>query len=94
MLNHSFLSPQRFLVNIKQVCIIPHVNSLLVSMEGSVSEAFAVVLPKELAVAHSDVVDLISRAASVHLLPLLRRLLALSVLKQRKYNQIYNLSKT
>lgn len=47
-------------------------------MEGSVSEAFAIVLPEELAVAHSDVVDLIPRAASVHLLPLLRGLLTLS----------------
>lgn len=64
------------------------------SVEGSVREAFAVVFPEELAVAHSDVVDLVPRAASVHLLPLLRRLLALSELKQRKCNQIYKLDKT
>lgn len=57
-------------------------------MKGCVSEAFAVVFPKELAVAHSDVVDLIPGAASVHLLPLLRGLLALSVLRQEKYHQI------
>lgn len=54
------------------------------SVEGSVSEAFAVVLPEKLAVAHSDVVDLISGAAPVHLLPLLRRLLALSVFQSEE----------
>lgn len=62
-------------------------------MEGGVSEAFAVVLPEELAVTHSDVVDLIPGAASIHLLPLLWRLLALSGIRQSKHNQIHNLYK-
>lgn len=55
-----------------------NVNSLLVSMKGGVGEAFAVILSEELAVTQSDVVDLVARAASVHPLPLLRRLLSFS----------------
>ena len=48
------------------------IHELLVSMEGSVGEALPVILPKKLAVTQADVVDLVSRAASVHPLPLLR----------------------
>lgn len=40
-------------------------------VEGCVGEAFPIVLPKELAVAQSDVIDLVSRAASIRPLPLL-----------------------
>ena len=54
-------------------------------MKGSICEAFAIILSKELAVTHSDVVDLVAGATSVHPLPLLRRLLPLSVLSQGKY---------
>ena len=53
-------------------------------MEGSVCEAFAVILSKELAVTQSDVVNLVTGAASVHPLPLLWRLLSFSVLSQGK----------
>lgn len=41
-------------------------------MEGSVGEAFPIVLAEKLAVTQADVVDLVPRAATVHLLPLLR----------------------
>lgn len=40
-------------------------------VEGGVGEAFSIVLPEELAVAQTNVVDLVSRAASIRPLPLL-----------------------
>lgn len=46
------------------------------SMKGGVGEAFPVILAEKLAVAQADVVDLVSRAASVRSLPLLWRKLA------------------
>lgn len=58
-------------------------------MKGGVCKAFAVILSKELAVTHSDVVDLVARATSVHPLPVLRRLLSFSAFIQGKYNQTY-----
>lgn len=63
-------------------CKLFRANSLLVSVEGGVCEAFAVVLPEELAVAHSDVVDLVAGATPVHPLPLLRRLLSFSAFSE------------
>lgn len=74
-------------------CKLFHANSLLVSVEGGVCEAFAVVLPEELAVAHSDVVDLVAGATPVHPLPLLRRLLSFSAFSEgggEKHNQTYD----
>ncbi len=59
-------------------------------MKGGVCEAFAVILPKELAVRKSDVVDLVAGATSVHPLPLLRRLLSFSASVQGKYNQTHD----
>ena len=53
-------------------------------MKGGVCEAFAVILSKELAVAQSDVVDLVAGTTAVHPLPLLRRLLSFSAVIQRK----------
>lgn len=47
-------------------------------MKGGIGEAFAAILSEELAVTQSDVIDLVARAASVHPLPLLRRLLSFS----------------
>lgn len=41
-------------------------------VEGCVGEALSVIFPKKLAVTQADVVDLVSRAASVDPLPLLR----------------------
>ncbi len=41
-------------------------------VEGGVGEALSVILPKKLAVTQADMVDLISRAASISSLPLLR----------------------
>lgn len=41
-------------------------------MEGGVSEALSIILPKKLAVTQADMVDLVSRAASIRPLPLLR----------------------
>ena len=66
----------------KELCKLFRANSLLVSVEGGVCEAFAVVLPEELAVAHSDVVDLVAGATPVHPLPLLRRLLSFSAFSE------------
>lgn len=40
-------------------------------VEGCVGEAFPIILPKELAVTQSNVIDLVSRAASIRPLPLL-----------------------
>lgn len=80
------------LVSIWRRCFSLHVNSLLVSMKGSVCEAFAIILSKELAVTKSDVVDLVAGATSVHPLPLLRRLLSFSASIQGKYNQTYDAS--
>ena len=40
-------------------------------VEGSVGEAFALVVPEELAVAQTYVIDLVARATPVHPLPLL-----------------------
>lgn len=71
-------------VSIWKRCFVSHVNSLLVGMKRGVREALAVVLSEELAVAHSDVVDLVARATSVHPLPLLRGLLSFSVFIQDK----------
>lgn len=51
-------------------------------MKGGVREALAAVLSEELAVAQTDVVDLVARAAAVHALPLLRRLLSFSGFRQ------------
>lgn len=53
-------------------------------MERGVREAFAIVLSKELAVAQSDVVDLVAGATSIHPLPLLRRLLSFSAINSEK----------
>lgn len=47
-------------------------------MKGGICEALSVVLAEKLAVSQADVVDLVSRAASVHPLPLLRGQLPLS----------------
>lgn len=52
------------------------------SVKGGVREALAAILSEELAVAQSDVVDLVARAAAVHALPLLRRLLSFSGFRQ------------
>lgn len=41
-------------------------------MEGGVGEAFSIILPEKLAITQTDVVDFISRAASISPLPLLR----------------------
>lgn len=71
---------------------LKNVNSLLVSMKGGIGEAFAVILSEELAVTQSDVIDLVARAASVHPLPLLRRLLSFSAFIQRKYSRTDNRS--
>lgn len=68
---------------LKLRCSSLHVNSLLVSVKGGVRKAFAVILSKELAVTHSDVVDLVARATSVHPLPLLRGLLSFSAFIRR-----------
>lgn len=62
-------------------------DSLLMSVKGGVREALAAVLAKELAVAQSDVVDLVAGAAAVHALPLLRGLLSLSGFSQRRNTQ-------
>lgn len=40
-------------------------------VEGGVGEALSIILPKKLAVAQADMVDLVSRAASIRPLPLL-----------------------
>lgn len=40
-------------------------------VERRIGEAFSIILPKELAVTQTNVVDLVSRAASIHPLPLL-----------------------
>lgn len=49
-------------------------------MKGGVRKAFSIILSKELAVAQSNVVDLVARATSVHPLPLLWRLLSFSAI--------------
>lgn len=54
-------------------------------MKGGICEAFAIVLSKELAVTHFDVVDLVAGATSIHPLPLLWGLLSFSGIIQRKY---------
>lgn len=45
---------------------------LLMGVEGGVGEALSIILAKKLAVTQADVVDLVSGAASVRPLPLLR----------------------
>lgn len=57
------------------------------SVKGGVREALAAILPEELAVAQSDVVDLVAGAAAVHALPLLRGLLSFSGFSQRRNTQ-------
>lgn len=57
-------------------------------MKGGICEAFAIVLSKELAVTHFDVVDLVAGATSIHPLPLLRGLLSFSEIIQRKYRRM------
>lgn len=59
-------------------------------MKGSVCEAFAVILSKELAVTQSDVVDLVAGATSVHPLPLLWRLLSFSAFSRGKHSQTFD----
>lgn len=78
------------LVHLHLVSFSLHVNSLLVSMKGSICEAFAVILSKELAVTQSDVVDLVAGATSIHPLPLLWRLLSFSASSQGKYSQTFD----
>lgn len=68
-------------------CCLHGVDSLLVSVKGGVREALAAILPKKLAVAQSDVVDLVAGAAAVHALPLLRGLLSFSGFSQRRNTQ-------
>lgn len=53
------------------------------SVKGGIREALAAVLSEELAVTQPDVVDLVARAAAVHALPLLRRLLSFSGFSRR-----------
>lgn len=48
------------------------------SMKGGVREAFAIILSKEVAVTHSNVVDLVAGATSVLPLPVFRGLLSFS----------------
>ena len=51
-------------------------NSLPVGVEGGVGEALALVVPEELAVTQTDVVDLVARTTPVQPLPLFTRHLA------------------
>lgn len=53
-------------------------------MKAGVREAFSLVLAEEPAVAEHDVVDFVSGTLAVQPVPLLRRLLALSVEKLKK----------
>lgn len=76
-------------VNIRRRRFSLHVNSLLVSVKGGIREALAAVLSEELAVTQPDVVDLVARAAAVHALPLLRRLLSFSGSSRQKHKQTW-----